>query len=221
MKTSLLQYRHSFAVALKTLLLSGVLGLAGVTAYAGVTLEVRIYRFNENGYVFFTPLVTNNTPPLAQDGFYVISSPKRPVSGSWRRLELNGGDFQTLDGSESVSSSFASLMDEITNGFWNLTVTNSTATNTYQFRVNVGSIVSNCLPLVAITAPLNNATLVPNQPVFSWTGPVNWAGSADVFDIWRPNENSNWEYQTGASLPEIKSPGPVQCPSPTAKIIST
>lgn len=214
MKTCLFYRRDFFSLTVRALLVASSIWLMGLTSQAGVTLELRAYRFSENGYVFYTPLVTNSTPPAAQDGFYVISSPKRPTSGSWRRLELNGGDFQTIEGSESVSSSFDELMDEITNGFWNLTVTNSTATNSYQFRVNVGSIISNCLPVAQITFPQNNASQVTNQPLFTWTGPANWAGTADVFDIWRPDENSNWDYEAGNSLPGNQTSWlcPVQLP---------
>lgn len=189
--------------------------IAAGRANAGVTLEVRVYRFSENGYVFYTPLVTNSTPPAATQGFYVISSPKRPASGSWRLLELSGGnDFQTVTGSESVSGSFSDLMDDITNGFWNLTVTNATSTNSYQFRVNVGTIISNCIPLVQVTSPTGNANHVAKQPLFTWTGPTSWAGTADVFDLWRPDENSNWNYETGASLPGSQTswPCPVELP---------
>ena len=201
-------------MTLNALLVLAMTGLMGTVARAGVTLEVRIYRANENGFVFFTPLVTNSTLPAATLGNYLIRSPHQPTNGSWRLLELTAAGFNTIGGSESGAGSFTNMMDQITNGVWTLTVTNATSTNDYQFRVAAGAINSNLLPLVQITSPLNNANFVTNQPLFTWTGPANWAGTADVFDIWRPDENSNWNYQTGASLPGNQYSWPCPVPLP-------
>lgn len=189
--------------------------LAGSLAFGGVTFELRSYRYDENGYVFYSPLVTNATGPAPTQGYYLITSPKQPTSGSWRLLRLNGGDFETIDGAEFGSSSFANLMDEITNGFWKLSITNSTSTNVYQFRVGVGTILSNSMPLVQITFPQNNANFLTNQPVFTWTGPASWASTIDVFDLWRANENANWDYVTGSTLPGTQTswPSPIQLPN--------
>jgi len=204
-------------MTLNALLVLAMTGLMETVALAGVTLEVRIYRANENGFVFFTPLVTNSTLPAATLGNYLIRSPHQPTNGSWRLLELTAAGFNTIDGSESGAGSFTNMMDQITNGVWTITVTNATSTNNYQFRVAAGSVNSNLLPLVQITSPLNNANFVTNQPLFTWTGPINWAGTADVFDLWRPDENSNWNYETGTSLPGNQSSWPCPVPLPNGQ----
>ncbi|MEK7781800.1 MAG: hypothetical protein AAB370_09920, partial [Verrucomicrobiota bacterium] len=96
MKTSLPFRRSLFSVAIRTLLVLALLCFVGATARAGVTLEVRAYRYSENGYIFYTPLVTNSTPPAAQLGHYLLRSPQQPASGSWRLLELTANGFETI-----------------------------------------------------------------------------------------------------------------------------
>lgn len=182
-------------------------------SHAGIDLEVRIYRFAENGYVFYTPLNTNALAPAAPLGTYFIYSPHQPTNGSWRMLELTANGFDTTGGSESVANTFNALVDQITNGLWTIMYTNSVVTNFYYFKVNAGTITSNMIPVVAVTNPADNASNVTNQPVFSWTGPAGWSGTIDVFDLWM-NANNNWQYQAGASLPSSQTswPSPVVLP---------
>ncbi len=207
--------RHSrLPFAIKPLLAVALLWVAGTVAQAGVTLEVRAYRYNESGYIFYTPLSTNATPPAAPLGHYLIRSPQQPASGSWRLLELTATGFETISGSENPSPSFNAMLDQITNGVWTITVTNTTSTNEYQFQVNAGTINSNLMPLIQITAPANNATLVTNQPLFTWSGPATWNGTIDVFDLWTPDNGNNYQYQTGAGLSGNPTSWPCPIPLP-------
>lgn len=180
---------------------------------AGITLEMRAYRYSENGYIFYTPLSTNATPPAAPLGTYFIYSPFQPTNGSWRQLELTASGFDTVTGAESSTTNFAALLNQITNGLWTIVVTNSTATNSYKFKVDAGTINSNHIPLVNVTAPTYNAT-VGSEPLFTWSGPLGWLGSLDV-NTWWIDENDQWQYQTGASLPPTDTswPCPVVLPS--------
>lgn len=214
MKTSSPFRSSLFALAARNLLVVGLLCFVGATARAGVTLEVRAYRYNESGYIFYTPLSTNATAPAAELGHYLIRSPQQPASGSWRLLELTATGFETISGSENPSPSFNAMLDQITNGVWTITVTNATSTNEYQFQVNAGTVNSNLMPLVQITAPANNATQVTNQPLFTWSGPATWNGTIDVFDLWTPDNGNNYEYQTGAGLSGNPTSWPCPIPLP-------
>jgi len=212
MKKSSRRRSSPLSIIILTLVSAALTWLVETSARAGVTLEIRAYRYSESGYIFYTPLTTNATPPAAQLGHYLIRSPQQPANGSWRLLELTASGFDTISGSENPSPSFAAMMDQITNGVWTITVTNATSTNEYQFRVNAGTVSSNLMPLVQITSPTYNATQVTNQPLFTWSGPATWTGTIDVFDLWSSDPPNNYQYQTGASL--SGSPTSWPCPIP-------
>lgn len=82
-------------------------------------------------------------------------------------------------GSGSGSLLFGSLADllgECTNGLWTLTVNQGTLLQRqFQFSVSISGLTTNALSLVTITEPTNDATGVPANTPFAWTGPGGYS----------------------------------------------
>jgi hypothetical protein len=162
-----------------------VLGMGLPCAHAGLTLTLDFYRSDQaEHFVFYTPLATNNLSPAAPLGTYIISAPNWPTNGSQRAFDLttNGlADHNDLD-SENGYSDFYSAVHDITNGFWSILFTNTTATNHYTFTVHSPNINSNALPAMVHLNPNDGTYLPTNLPTLTWIGPTNWGvfGQAEL-----------------------------------------
>jgi len=175
--------------------------LASPAARAGLTFTLDIYTQNQGqGYVFYTPLVTNSLPPAAPLGSYFISSPQWPTNGSTRGFQMttNGlGDINSAD-SENGYGDMASTLQQITNGTWKILFTNATTTNIYTFTVSASNVTSNMLPATIATFPADGAVILTNQTTFTWQGPTNWSvkGDVEVFNDYQytnaPAAQSSW-----------------------------
>jgi hypothetical protein len=170
---------------------------------AGLTVDVHLYH-DDFGYYFYPWLSANATLPNFPNGVYQIASPQIPANGS--RLvyyATNGtisGCYNNDCGGGSYYGTFDSMLYGVTNGLWSITVTNNTSTNLYFFSVAVTGLTSNVFggPPQAVY-PTSGQTLVPNQPVFQWTGPANWAGTLYVQDNF-VDTNGNGSFVAGQNL---------------------
>lgn len=147
--------------------------LAGV-ARAGFTLEMDVIRYAPGNYYFSPNLNTNSTPPSVPFGDYYIASYDSPTNGANALYRFDTNGFNQIGGGSWGFGDFASMLHELTNGTWFLFVTNTAVTNGYAFPV-AANLVSNDLPVVAITFPTDGATAVTNQPVYVWQGPTNYS----------------------------------------------
>ena len=151
--------------------------LASPAARAGLTLNIDFYRNSQGqNYVFYTPLATNDVAPAAALGTYIITSPGGTANGAQRGFDLttNGVSDRGEFDYQGSYGDFNSAMQQITNGAWTILFTNTTTTNHYTFTVSAPTINSNLMPATIITSPTAGAINVPNQPAFTWQGPVNW-----------------------------------------------
>ena len=143
-------------------------------ARAGLTLEMNVIRYDQNGYDFYPYLNTNAAPPSVPFGNYYITSLDAPTNGASAFYQYTTNGFNQSGGITWGYGDFNSMLHELTNGNWAIFVTNSVTTNVYYFTVTA-NISSNDLPLVTITFPVNGALDVTNQPTFTWQGPTNYS----------------------------------------------
>ena len=181
-------------------------------ARAGLTLDLYLYTVNQR-YVFYTPLTTNATPPAAPLGTYFIYSPQQPTNGSWRQLELTTNGMATITGGENNYGDYASVMQQITNGFWWIVVTNATSTNTYRFTVSAPNMSSNLLPFTSVTFPAEGATQVTNQPTFTWEGPNYWP-VASFAEAYQFDPSYSRTFYENASIPAGQTNWTIPVPIP-------
>jgi hypothetical protein len=175
MKKTLNQFIGSLLSASCLTLFLGVFALS--TVRAGLNFELHIYQYgSQNNYTYyFDPqLRTNSTGANVTFGNYAVASFGIPTNGSSSFWQYDVNGFNQTDGDRNNYSDFNSMVHEITNGVWSLFVTNATITNVYHFKVAL-NISSNNLPKVLITAPLDGAVNVTNQPMFIWQGPTNYS----------------------------------------------
>jgi hypothetical protein len=160
-------------------------------ARAGLTVDIHLYH-DTYGYYFYPWLnVTTNTPNFP-DGYYMIASPQIPTGGSQLQYQATNNTLNFVNGGGNYYGDFNSFLFGITNGQWSIFVTNSISTNQYKFTVTVTGVTSNGFgpPAVAVF-PTNGAVNVTSQPLFSWTGPTNWAGSLYVQDLYVDTNGNN------------------------------
>ena len=119
-------------------------------------------------------MATNSTGAGVSFGNYAVTSFGIPTNGSSSLWQFDTNGFNQIGGDRNSYSDFNSMVHEITNNVWSLLVTNATITNVYYFAVAL-NISSNDLPKVLITAPLDGAVNVTNQPTFTWQGPANYS----------------------------------------------
>jgi hypothetical protein len=178
---------------MKTVLKKSIRWIAGVAflcllalsfsppaARAGLTFELKIFQYgSQNNYTYyFDPqLATNSVGANVSFGNYALTSFGIPTNGSSSFWQYDSSGFNQTGGDRNSYGDFNTMAHEITNGVWSLFVTNATITNIYYFRVAL-NISSNGLPKVLITAPLDGAVNVTNQPVFTWQGPGNYSSLA-------------------------------------------
>ncbi len=167
------------------------------SAQAGLTFVLDLYRESQGQtYVFYTPMVTNATPPATPLGTYVIYSPGWPTNGSVRGFEMttNGLVDDFSYDSEYGYNDFNSAIQQITNGTWKIAYSNAITTNLFTFRVSALGATSNAVPATIIDSPADGSLALTNQTNFTWRGPTNWPviGSAQVY-----GDN----YFTGTNLP--------------------
>src|SRR5208282_509636 len=172
-------------------------------ARAGLTVDVHLYH-DTYGYYFYPFLSANATLPNFPTGIYQIASPQLPANGSRLIYQATNGTisecYNNDCGGANYYSTFDSVLYGITNGQWSITVTNVTSTNLFFFSVAVTGVTSNTFgPPALAVFPMNNATFVPNQPLFQWTGPAGWAGTLSVQDD-SVDTNGNYNYVTSQSL---------------------
>ncbi|HWD90944.1 MAG TPA: LamG domain-containing protein [Verrucomicrobiae bacterium] len=161
--------------------------IAGLTARAGLSLELHFYRNSQGqNYSFYTPLYTNALSPAAPLGTYIISSPLQPDNGSVRAFLLTENGIQDISSadSEHFYTDFDSAIYQITNGLWSIVFTNATVTNVYQFSVSAPTMTSNMLPAVVLDFPAPGAFILTSETNFSWHAPVPWpvTGFGQVFN---------------------------------------
>ena len=156
--------------------------LVAPLARGGITFDVRLIREAQGtSYNFYTPLGTNATLPAAPLGIYVVNSPQQPTNGSSRQFELTTNGFNFIGGSSSSYSDFASVMQQITNGYWTILFTNATTTNAFKFTVSAPTLSSNMLPPLVIDYPVESSTLTNNLPTFTWRWSNPWGVNGDAF----------------------------------------
>lgn len=187
------------ASLLLTLLSLTIMMFSVVPVRAGLTVSINLYH-TQYGYYMYPFLSTNNTPPNFPTGDYLIHTPNYPTTGSQLSYTAAPGSFNQNGGGGAYFNNYAALMNDITNGFWSIWVTNG-GTTQYKFKVTVTGLTSNMFGAAPIvTFPLNDAQNVPDDSTFTWTGPANWAGglfvNAEFID-----ENENYNYVDSASLP--------------------
>jgi hypothetical protein len=161
------------------------LGLFAVpTAHAGLSINLLLYHTAPglsafvNPYAIVPSLSTNATSPSAPLGHYILTS---PGTASHVEYQLTSSNLVSFGSSASSYASFDTFMQQITNGNWTLTVTNTASTNVYTFAVSASGFTSNGFSADAVvTFPSNNAVVTNHQPTFTWTGPSSWAGSLSV-----------------------------------------
>ena len=203
MKTSTCSFARRFQrfCLLSAALVALWLGATSV-ARAGLTVEMHFYHY-VGGYYCYPFLSTNTTLPNIPAGDYLIASPQVPANGTSLKYHATattfdfgiGGDY----GGASVYSDFDSFLFGITNGLWSIWVTNGSTTQ-YKFRVTATSLTSNLYGAYAsISFPLDGTNNIATDPVFTWTGPANWAGTLDVHDN-LIDASGNYNYVANASL---------------------
>ncbi|HMP83021.1 MAG TPA: LamG domain-containing protein [Verrucomicrobiota bacterium] len=191
----------TFSTALKYLLPTMAISwmISTPPARAGLTVQMDLYNY-PFGYQALPWLSTNALPGSLPDGFYRIESWQQPTNGPWRVFEMAGGNLSYRNGSGAIYPHFEALALSVTNGLWSLWVTNSESTNQYLFAVTMTGITSNGYGAPATILYPEYAQLnVPSQPVFSWSGPSDWAGSLFVSD-YHIDDNQDYIYQTDDSL---------------------
>lgn len=177
---------------------------AAPPARGGLTIDVHLYH-NSDGYYFFPELSTNAMSPGFPTGVYRIASWQYPTNGAGQFYRATATDFVLGDGNGNYGSAFnysdfGSFLYGITNGPWSLLITNSTSTNLYLFSVSITGLTSNGFGAAPLPVfPSDGATFVTNQPVFTWTGPANWAGTLKVEDD-SVDASGNYYYIDSASL---------------------
>jgi hypothetical protein len=186
----------------------GILVLAaGLTvARAGVTIQIRIYNYDN--YYFVQPWLSGNSiAPLCPVGIYTVSPPNFPASGT--AMQFQSTDGLSLNYLTSISggpdyTDLPSTMAAVTNGAWTLQITNSASTNTYTFTVSAPPLPADTMPAAIITFPTEGTTYVPNVPDFTWQGPPNWEGTLTVYDVTN-DILGNDHQQASASLPPAQT----------------
>lgn len=169
---------------------------------AGLTVDIHLYH-DQSGYYFFPFLSANANLPAFPDGIYQIASPQIPDGGARLVYQASGGNisecYNNDCGGANYYSSFDALLFGITNGLWSITVTNNSSTNIYFFPVTVTGVTSNGFGgPPRMVYPANGAINVPNQPLFQWTGPLNWQGTLYVQDSFVDTNGGSsvvaWQY---------------------------
>ncbi|HKW28669.1 MAG TPA: hypothetical protein VJT54_04990 [Verrucomicrobiae bacterium] len=184
-------------------------------ARAGLTVDMHLYHDNI-GYFFYPWLSTNATPPNFPVGNYLVASPQVPASGSTMQYVATSNSLAFVTGGGTYYYDVGSLMQQITNGYWSIYVTNSTSTNQYKFTVRAASLDSNIFAPVVVSFPRNGALFITNQPTFAWQGPASWLGTLNVQDNFTDTNGNNY-YETSAGLPagQINWPCPAVLPNGT------
>jgi hypothetical protein len=178
-------------------------------ARAGLTVDIHLYH-DTYGYYFYPWLNTNTNLPNFPTGNYLIASPQIPTGGSQLQYQATNNSLNYLSGGGNYYGDFNSFLYGITNGQWTISVTNSTSTNQYHFTVRVTGLTSNAYGAPVMAGfPTDGALYVTNQPLFSWTGPTNWAGTLLVVDDYI-DDNGTYNYVTSANLPANQTTW--QCP---------
>lgn len=167
-------------------LLATLVPLAG---HAGLTLNLNVHRYPD-GYLFHAGLATNAIPPAAPLGHYTIASPQWPTGGSVRYYEVTATGASDRGGSMYFNASESALLQAITNGNWTLTVTNTSATNTYTFQVSDNGFSVSLLPEITITYPQEGDSDVPPRPTFTWEGSAGLPGNLQLSAYQR---DANWQ----------------------------
>lgn len=180
-------------------MLLAALVLTPLCSRAGLTVSINIYH-TQYGYYTYPFLSTNNTPPNFPTGNYLIHTPNYPATGSQLTYTAAPGSFDGTGGGGAYFPDYAALMNDLTNGFWSIWVTNG-GTTQYKFKVTVTGLTSNIFGAAPIvTFPLTDAQNVPEDSTFTWTGPANWAGNVFVVDDFI-DSNGDYNYVDSASLP--------------------
>ena len=184
-------------------------------ARAGLTIDVHLYHDNI-GYYFYPWLNTNAAPPAYPAGNYLVASPGVPASGSTMQYVATSSNLTFVTGGGTYYYDLGSAMQQITNGYWSIYVTNSTSTNQYKFTVHAPNLSSNVFAPVIVTFPADGSLFVASVPTFTWQGPANWAGTLSVVDYFI-DATGGYNYETSASLPgnQTNWPSPVVLPNGT------
>jgi hypothetical protein len=194
---------HAVTILVAALLCAGV-----SAARAGLTFTLDIYAQSQGqGYVFYTPLVTNSIAPAAPLGSYFISSPQWPTNGSTRGFQLTASGLSDINGADTEFGypNMGSILQQITNGNWTILFTNATTTNHYTFTVSAVSVPANLVPATIVTFPADGSVILPNQTSFIWQGPTNWSvnGNVETYDyngyfksVSLPASQMNWIVDT-------------------------
>lgn len=172
-------------------------------ARAGLTFTLDIYTQNQGqGFVFYTPMVTNSMLPAAPLGSYFISSPQWPTNGATRGFQMTANGLTNIDIADHENGyvDMASTLQQITNGNWTILFTNATTTNIFSFKVSIpASATTNLLLPTIVTFPADASVILTNQTTFTWQGPTNWAASGFL-----QTYNNNGYYQS-TSLPAAQT----------------
>jgi N-acetylneuraminic acid mutarotase len=165
MKTRFMSFSHHF------LMLPALVIFLAVTAEnsrADISLGVTLDQFgspaqNDTSYAIFLSLNTTNVP-VTYDEVY------SPSSNSYTGIG-DGSSFNVFS-----LPDFNALANELTNGTWKLIINaGDPSQQIYTFKVSLNNFTSNSIfPNVQIFNPADNATMVPANPTFTFTGPASW-----------------------------------------------
>ncbi|MGO8764104.1 MAG: hypothetical protein ACLQSR_03095, partial [Limisphaerales bacterium] len=163
--------------------------LAAPVLHAGLSMEMDLvlgnyatdfYGNNNYYYAFFPNLTTNSASPAVPFGDYFVASPGWPTNGAAALYQYDTNGFNQVGGGNFAFGVYDapdyndSFIQNITNGQWTISVTNTVETNVYYFTVTA-NITSNSISPVVVLYPPNTALDVTNQPTFVWEGPTNYS----------------------------------------------
>lgn len=207
---------HGTKHILGALFFAVMMGLQTLSLNAGLTFTVDLYVIGGT-YVFYTPMNTNDIGADAPQGIYTITSPGQPGNGSWRQFTYDANGFNTTSGGENGYSQLVDALQQITNGLWTLTFTSATTTNTYHFAVSLpGGLTTNQLSATLITFPADGASVLTNQPAFTWTGqPSSWSVSGSI-SVYQHLNNSSFYYPAAVTTAQTSwtVPAPIPASNP-------
>ena len=166
MKTRFRSLRHRFLILPLLLIL---LAVTAENSQADISLGVTLDQFgspadNNVSYAIFLSLNTTNVP-VTYDEVY------SPSSNSYAGIGA-GSFFNAYS-----LPDFNALANELTNGNWQLIINGGDPSQqVYTFKVSFNNFTSNAIfPNIQIFNPTNNATTVPANPTFTFTGPSRLA----------------------------------------------
>ena len=158
------------------------------TASAGIDFELVLWH----GYSFYYGDASLSASSPAPDTYHRVESPNALI---WQNTGTdNSGSSATL----SLTNDLGVLLNEITNGLWNLTLNVGTATQQqYAFSIDLSGVNTGLFGNAVITSPADLSTIATNPPLIQWTGP----GQLPSININVSLDGPPYTFHDGTSLP--------------------